>query len=34
MRALQPLQPARIFLLGGTSDVPSAVITQIHGLFR
>lgn len=30
---LQRLQPARIFVLGGTSVVPSSVITQINGLF-
>jgi subtilisin family serine protease len=30
---LQRLQPARIFLLGGTSVVPNAVVTQIQGLF-
>lgn len=30
---LQRLQPARIFVLGGTAVVPNAVVTQIDGLF-
>ena len=30
---LQRLQPARIFVLGGTAVVPDSVITQINGLF-
>jgi len=30
---LQRLQPARIFVLGGTSVVSNSVITQMNGLF-